>query len=100
MLAEAEDIDSSLSWVLLLIALLSFAAVLTLVFGFVLARRAGRGSRLALGGWVAVLIMEGLWVLSSLRRIPDRMGWDMLIFPAVMAGQLATFVRARSSTGP
>ena len=101
MLAETVSIDGGaillFAIVLLLIAAVAVAIV---VFGFVLAPRAGRGSRRALVWWVIVLVLEVLYALGSVAGI---MSGDftvlVLLPPAIIACQVAMFLQARKSVG-
>jgi len=88
---------------LLILAALLFVVALQValvVFGFILAPKAARGSSTAMGWWIAILVLEGLQVLGSLASIVrGRFSVFTLLTPAIVAGQLATYFQARRNAG-
>ena len=92
-LAETISIDAGA----LLLGLVVIVAGLALVVaGFFCAPRAARGSRLALGVWVAALVLEVAVLVST---IPAVLGgaFDLLLVPiAVITGQAVLYLRARA----
>jgi lipopolysaccharide export LptBFGC system permease protein LptF len=101
MLAETVSIDGGTLLVILLVLLVFVAlAIALVVFGFVLAPRAGRGSRNALGWWIAILIIESFYVLGSVAAI---LGGDFSVIGlapvAIVAGQVALYLQARKEAG-
>ena len=101
MLAETVSIDGG-TLLLILAALLVVLAVTVaiVVFGFVLAPRAGRGSQQALVWWVIIVTVEALYALGGVAAI---LSGDFSIFgllpPAIIAGQVALFLQARKDAG-
>ena len=101
MLAETVSIDGG-TLLLILAAFLVVAAlsIAVVVFGFLLAPRAGRGSRQALGWWIVMLALEAFVSLGSVASI---LAGDFSIFvllpPAIIAGQVALFLQARKDAG-
>jgi hypothetical protein len=101
MLAETVSIDGG-TLVLILAALLVVLAlaVAVVVFGFVLAPRAGRGSQRALVWWVVIVTVEVLYALGGVAAI---IAGDFSVFvllpPAIIACQVAMFVQARKDAG-
>ena len=97
MLAEAVSIDGGTLLLILAALLLVFAiGVAIIVFGFVLAPRAGRGSRRALVWWVVIVAVEVLYALGGVAVIFDGgFSLSLLVPPAIIAGQVAIFVQAR-----
>lgn len=102
MLAEAVSLDGGTLLLILVVGVLFLAlSVAVLVFGFVLAPRAGRGSRRALGWWVAIVAVEGLYCLGSLAAV---LGGDfspgVFLPPLIVAAQVALFLQARRDADP
>ncbi|MDP1806503.1 MAG: hypothetical protein Q8K72_15110 [Acidimicrobiales bacterium] len=101
MLAETVSIDGG-TLLLILASLLVVAAlsIAVVVFGFLLAPRAGRGSGRALGWWIVILALESFVSLGSVAAI---LAGDFSIFvllpPATIAGQVALFLQARKDAG-
>ena len=101
MLAETVSIDGG-TLLLILAALLVVAAlsIAVVVFGFLLAPRAGRGSRQALGWWIVMLALETFVSLGSVASI---LAGDFSIFvllpPAIIVWQVALFLQARKDAG-
>ena len=97
MLAETVSIDGGELLVILVIGLAFLAVVLAVVvFGFVLAPRAARGSSRALGWWIVILVLEGLYCLGAIAAVfaGDFTLWTFTPI-AIVAGQVALFVSAR-----
>ena len=101
MLAEAVSIDGGT----LLLILAALVAVLALsiaivVFGFVLAPRAGRGSQRAMGWWIVIIVLESLYALGSVAALLSG-DFSLLVFlpPAIIACQVAMFLQARKVAG-
>jgi len=95
-LAETVSLDGGALLLGLVIVVLVLAALVGLVtLGFVLADKAGRGSRRALVGWVAVLVVEGLFCLASVvSLLRGELSLLQFVFPAIVACQVATFLTA------
>jgi hypothetical protein len=99
----AESVQLSGGDVLLILGALLLVAALwagTVVGGFILAPRAGRGSRRAMGWFVAVLILEGLQCLGSVSWLLRGQVSLWSILPlAIVGGQLALYFQARRAAG-
>ena len=97
MLAETVSIDGGALLLILVVGLLILAlAVAVVVFGFVLAPRAGRGESPALGWWVAIVALEGLYCVGSLAAVLSGDFTPGILVPLVIVGaQVAIFLRAR-----
>ncbi|MGH3847450.1 MAG: hypothetical protein ACRDS0_39420 [Pseudonocardiaceae bacterium] len=97
MLAEGPSIDGRLLLIGLIILVVVLAAMAALVIlGFVLASRAARGSESARAGWVAVLIVEGLFSVASLSPVlRGRVSVYEFVFPVIVAAQVRRFVLVR-----
>jgi hypothetical protein len=97
MLAETVSIDGGELLVLLVITFVLLAvAVAVVVFGFVLAPRAARGSSRAMAWWIVILVLEGLYGLGAVAAVltGDFTLWTFTpLF--IVAGQIALFVSAR-----
>lgn len=98
MLAETVSIDGGTLLLILVVGLLFLAmSVAVVVFGFVLAPRAGRGEGRALGWWVGIVALEGLYCVGSLVAV---LGGDFtpgIVLPLlIVAAQVAIFLRARA----
>ena len=98
MLAEPVSIDGGTLLLILVVGLLFLAmSVAVVVFGFVLAPRAGRGEGRALGWWVGIVALEGLYCVGSLVAV---LGGDFtpgIVLPLlIVAAQVAIFLRARA----
>jgi hypothetical protein len=82
---------------LVLVLALSITVV---VFGFVKAPRAGRGSPNARGWWIVILAVESLYALGGLGAA---LAGDFSLFPllpaAIIAGQVALYLQARKDAG-
>ncbi len=80
----------------LLVVVLAMVAIV--VFGFILAPRAGRGSSKAMGWWIVILVLEGTWCLGSVASIlTGRFSLGSFVPPALVAGQVALYMRARTA---
>jgi hypothetical protein len=89
--AETVPISGGTVALVLAVMVLMFAVACFLVIaGSIWAVRAGRGSTRARTGWVAVVTVEGLLALASV-RVPGILAVVLL----VMAFQAVLFVRAR-----
>lgn len=101
MLAESVSIDGgTLLLILAALALVLAATVAIIVLGFVLAPRAGRGSRRALAWWVVIIALESLYALGYVGAIlAGDFSLGVLLPPAIIAGQVALYVRARDGQG-
>ena len=97
MLAETVSIDGGTLLLILVVGLLVLAlAVAVVVFGFVLAPRAGRGESRALAWWIAIVALEGLYCLGSVAAILSGNVTAGVAAPLVIvAAQVAVFLRAR-----
>ena len=101
MLAETVSIDGG-TLLLILVALVLVVAlsIAIVVFGFVLAPRAGRGSQRAMGWWMVIIVLESLYALGSVAAL---LSGDFSLFvvlpPAIIAGQVALFFQARKDAG-
>ena len=97
MLAETPSIDpAALILILVMLVLILASAVAILVFGFVLAPRAGRGSQRALVWWVIIIALEGLYAVAGVASVfTSGFTIFVLVPPAVIAAQVAMFVQAR-----
>ena len=101
MLAETVSIDGGALLLILAALLLVLAlAVAIVVFGFVLAPRAGRGSQRALVWWVIIVTVEVLYALGGVAAIlAGEFSMLILLAPAIIACQVALFVQARKDAG-
>lgn len=97
MLAETVSIDGGTLLVILVVGLLFLAMVVAVVvFGFVLAPRAGRGEGQALGWWIAIVALEGVYCLGSLAAVVSGNFTPGALLPLLILGaQVAIFLRAR-----
>ena len=97
MLAEAVSLDGGTLLLILIVGLVVLAVTLAVVvFGFVLAPRAGRGSRRALAWWVVIVALEGLYGVGSLAAfLAEGFSLWALLPLVIVAAQVALFVRAR-----
>lgn len=97
MLAETVSIDGGTLLLILVVGLLFLAmAVAIVVFGFVLAPRAARGESRALGWWVGIVALEGLYCLGSLAAVlSGDFTLGVLVPLVIVAAQVAIFLRAR-----
>lgn len=96
--AETVQLDGGLLLLLLIFVLLFVAfLVAVVVFGFVWAARAGRGSQAALAGWIVTLVIEGLLaaqaIFAAIQRL--RLSPFPLTVAAIIAGQAVVFSQAR-----
>ena len=101
MLAETVSIDGGTLLLILAALVLVLALSITIVvFGFLLAPRAGRGSSRALGWWIVILVLESVYALGSVAAL---LSGDLSLFvllpPAIIACQVALFVQARKEAG-
>jgi hypothetical protein len=101
MLAETVSIDGgTLLLILAALVLVVALSIAIVVFGFVLAPRAGRGSQPALGWWIVIVALETLYALGSVAAL---LSGDFSLFvllpPAIIAGQVALFLQARKDAG-
>jgi hypothetical protein len=101
MLAETVSIDGgTLLLILAALVLVLALSVAVVVFGFVLAPRAGRGSQRALVWWVIILALESLYALGAVGAV---FAGDVSLFTllpvAIIAGQVALYVQARKDAG-
>lgn len=101
MLAEGVSIDGGTLVVILAVLLVMVGlAVATVVFGFVLAPRAGRGSESAHGWWILVIALESLFAVGALAgTISGDFSLLVLVPPAVIACQVAMYLQARREAG-
>lgn len=101
MLAESVSIDGgTLLLILAAVLVVLGIAVAIIVFGFVLAPRAGRGSQRALVWWVVIVAVEVLYALGGVAAVvAGDFSLLVLLPPAIIAGQVALFLRARKGTG-
>ena len=101
MLAETVSIDGGTLLLILVLGLLVLAvAVAVVVFGFVLAPRAGRGEGRALGWWVAIVALEGLYCLGSVAAVlSGDFTLGVLVPLLIVAAQVGVFLRARRDAG-
>lgn len=101
MLAETVSIDGG-TLVLILVMLLALLALAVglVVLGFVLAPRAGRGSKRAFVWWVVIVALEALYTLGGVVAIfTGDFSLFGLVAPAIIAGQVALFLQARKEAG-
>lgn len=101
MLAESVSIDGGTLLLVLVLGLLLIAlSVAVVVFGFVLAPRAARGSQRALAWWIVILAIEALYCVGSVAAVlsGDISLWTLAPF-VVVAAQVATFLEARRHAG-
>lgn len=101
MLAETVSIDGgTLLLILAALVLIVALSIAIVVFGFVLAPRAGRGSQRAMGWWIVIVALETLYALGSVAAL---LSGDFSLFvllpPAIIAGQVALFLQARREAG-
>jgi hypothetical protein len=76
-------------------------AIAVVVFGFVLALRAARGSPGAMGQWVMIVALESLVALAGVDALlSGDFSLIMLPMPAMIAGQVALFLHARKKPPP
>jgi hypothetical protein len=101
MLAETVSIDGGTLLVILAALVLVLAlSIAVVVFGFVLAPRAGRGSQRALVWWVIILALEMLYALGGVTAIfAGDFSLFVLLPPAIIACQVAMYVQARKDAG-
>ena len=97
MLAETVSIDGGTLFFILAALLVVLAlSIAIVVFGFVLAPKAGRGSGQAMGWWIVIVALESLYAFGSLAAL---LSGDFSLFvllpPAIIAGQVALFLHAR-----
>ena len=100
MVAEAVTLSGTDLLIILAALLVLLLFVLAFVaLGFVLARRAGRGSGPALAGWIVVLFFEVGWCLRAVAAFVHghRLLW-VLLPPGLIAGQFAVFFAARRNS--
>ncbi len=100
-LAETVQIDTGTVVVILIIlGLMAAASVAIVVFGFILAPRAGRGSSSAMGWWTFILVVEGAFSLVSVAALfsGDFTLWAFAPM-AVVGGQVALYLRAKRNAG-
>jgi hypothetical protein len=100
MLGETVSIDGgTLLLILAALVLVLALSVAIVVFGFILAPRAGRGSRRALVWWVIIVALESLYALGAVAAV---LSGDFSLFvvlpPAIIACQVAMYVQARKDT--
>jgi hypothetical protein len=95
-LAEAVSFSGEeVFFILLVLAVFALATLALVVLGFVWAARGGRGSEAATAGFVIVLILEFLTLVSA---IANHSVW---LWPVVLMGaQLAVYLRARRRPPP
>ena len=101
MLAETVSIDGgTLLLILAALVLVVALAIAIVVFGFILAPRAGRGSGRALGWWIVIVALESLYALGSVAALlSGDFSLLVLLPPAIIAGQVALFLQARKEAG-
>jgi FtsH-binding integral membrane protein len=100
-LAETVSLDAGdIAVILAILLVIVLVAVAIVVFGFVLAPRAGRGSSQAMNWWSAILVVEGLFCLGSVAEILTGQFTLWAFAPlAVVGGQVALYMRARNDAG-
>ena len=101
MLAETVSIDGgTLLLILALLAVVVGLATAVVVFGFLLAPRAGRGSRNAFVWWVIIVALESLYALGAVGAV---LSGDFSLFTllpaAIIACQVALYLQARKDAG-
>ncbi len=101
MLAETVQIGGGeVVAILLVLLVLAVLAIGTVVVGFVMAPRAGRGSKNAYGWWVVAVGLEVFACLGSLRGLlQGRPTIGGLVLPVIIAAQVAIYLRARRDAG-
>lgn len=101
MLAETVSIDGgTLLFILAALLVVVGLAIALVVFGFVLAPRAGRGSQRALVWWVIIVAVEVLYALGGVAAIfTGDFSLFALVPPAIIAGQVTMFLRAGKEGG-
>lgn len=101
MLAETVSIDGgTLLLILAAIIVVLAIGIAVVVFGFVLAPRAGRGAQRALVWWVVIVAVEVLYALGGVAAVvAGDFSILALVPPAIIAGQVAMFVQARKDAG-
>lgn len=100
-LAETVSFDAGdIAVILAILAVMVLATAAVVVFGFILAPRAGRGSSQAMGWWVVILALEGMSGLGSVVRIftGDFTVWAFVPL-TIIGGQVALYLRARKAAG-
>lgn len=102
MLAETPQPDGGLLLVIILVVLGILAmAVATMALGCLWAWKAGRGSQLALGGWVACFTVEGFILLFAVGGLVSGKPHLLLFAPALaVAAQVALYLGARGHPRP
>jgi hypothetical protein len=100
-LAETVSIDGgTLLLILAALVLVLALSVAVVVFGFLLAPRAGRGSQRAMGWWIVILALESLYALGSVAAL---LSGDFSLFvllpAAIIACQVALYIQARKDAG-
>ena len=101
MLGETVSIDGgTLLLVLAVLVVVLALSIAVVVFGFVLAPRAGRGSPGAMRWWAVIVALESLYALGGVAAL---LSGDFSVFPlvplAIIAGQVALFLQARKDAG-
>lgn len=97
MVAETMQLDGgALVVVLAVFILIAAAAIAVVVMGFVLARKAARGSDRALAGFVIIVTFESLFALQGLLSIfSGELNPFVLVLPALIALQIGLYAKAR-----
>ncbi len=86
--------------ILAILLVLLVAAIAVVVFGFILAPRAGRGSSSAMGWWIFILVLEGSVCLGSVAEIlTGAFNVGAFLPLVIVGGQVALYVRARKNAG-
>lgn len=101
MLAETVSIDGgTLLLILAALVIVLALSIAIVVFGFVLAPKAGRGSGRAMGWWIVIIALESIYALGGVAAL---LSGDFSLFaivpPAIIAGQVALFLYARKEAG-
>ena len=100
-LAETVSIDGGTLLVILAVLVVVVGlAIAVVVFGFVLAPRAGRGSQSAMGWWVFLLALESLCAIGSLAALRTSDFSVLTLLPsAIIACQVGLYLQARKNAG-
>ena len=101
MLAETVSIDGGTLLVILAVLVVVVGlAIAVVVFGFVLAPRAGRGSQRALVWWAIIVALESLYALGAVGAVLSGDFSVLTLLPAaIIACQVALYLQARKDAG-
>ena len=101
MLAETVSIDGgTLLLILVALAVVVALGIAVVVFGFVLAPRAGRGSQRALVWWSIIVALEVLYGLGGVVAIfTGDFSLFALLPVGIIACQVSMFLQARKDAG-